>query len=95
MSSFVVYAGSGLSTIDGKGRVTIPAELRDTVAQASGENIVCLARHPSLPCLIGYGRAERQKLREDIETQWKAAVERGGEFVRDQETRSAEFGVRN
>ena len=61
MSAFVVYAGSGLSTIDAKGRVTIPAELRDTVAESSGENIVCISRHPNLPCLIGYGRAERQK----------------------------------
>ena len=83
MSAFVVYAGSGLSTIDAKGRVTIPAELRDTVAESSGENIVCISRHPNLPCLIGYGRAERQKLRADIEAQWQAAVQRGGEFDRE------------
>jgi hypothetical protein len=57
VSAFVVYAGSGLSTIDAKGRVTIPAELRDTVAESSGENVVCISRHPNLPCLIGYGRA--------------------------------------
>ena len=83
MSAFVVYAGSGLSTIDAKGRVTIPAELRDTVAESSGENIVCISRHPNLPCLIGYGRAERQKLRADIESQWEAAIQRGGEFDRE------------
>jgi MraZ protein len=83
VSDLVVYAGSGLSTIDAKGRVTIPAELRDIVAQSSGENIVCLSRHPTLPCLVGYGRAERNKLRADIEAQWQAAVQRGAEFDRE------------
>jgi MraZ protein len=83
VSAFVVYAGSGLSTIDAKGRVTIPAELRDTVAESSGENVVCLQRHPNLPCLIGYGRTERLKRRSDIEAQWNAAVQRGSEFDRE------------
>jgi MraZ protein len=83
VSALVVYAGSGLSTIDAKGRVTIPAELRDTVSASSGENIVCISRHPSLPCLIGFGREERQKLRSDIEAQWQAAIQRGGEFDRE------------
>lgn len=83
VSALVVYAGSGLSTIDGKGRVTIPAELRDPVSESSGENIVCLQRHPSLPCLIGFGRAERLKRRVDIEAQWNAAVDRGADFDRE------------
>ena len=83
MSALVVYAGSGVSTIDAKGRVTIPAEIRDTVAQSSTENAVCLARHPTLPCLIGFGRAERVKLRSDVETQWQAAVQRGADFDRE------------
>jgi MraZ protein len=83
VSALVVYAGSGLSTIDLKGRVTIPAELRDPVAESSGENIVCLQRHASLPCLIGFGRTERMKCRADIETQWSAAVDRGADFDRE------------
>ncbi len=83
VAALVVYAGSGLSSVDGKGRTTIPAELRDTVAESSAENSVCLARHPSLPCLIGFGRAERSKLRSDVETQWQAAVQRGAEFDRE------------
>jgi MraZ protein len=83
LSPLVVYAGSGLSTIDAKGRTTIPAELRDTVSQSSGDNAVCIARHPTLPCLIGFGRAERSKLREDVEAQWRAALERGTAFDRE------------
>ncbi len=83
MSALVVYAGSGLSKIDDKGRATIPAELRDTVQTASAANIVCLARHSSLPCLIGYGVAEKNKQRVDIETQWQSAVTRGDQFDRE------------
>jgi MraZ protein len=82
VSALVVYAGSGLSTIDGKARVTIPAELRDPVAESSGENIVCLQRHPSLPCLIGFGRAERMKRRADIETQWKSQAREPRRFLK-------------
>ncbi len=83
MSALVVYAGSGLSKIDDKGRATIPAELRDTVQAASEANIVCLARHSTLPCLIGYGIAEKNKQRADIETQWQSAVGRGAMFDRE------------
>jgi MraZ protein len=83
VSTIIVYAGSGLSTIDGKARVTIPAELRDSVAESSGENIICLSRHASLPCLIGYGRAERLRRRSDLDTQWNAALSRGDDFDRE------------
>lgn len=84
MSASIVYAGSGLSTIDAKARLTIPAEIRDTVSASSGENVVCLQRHATLPCLIGYGRAERSQLRGDLDAQWNAAVGRGDHFNREE-----------
>jgi MraZ protein len=83
VSALVVYAGSGVSGVDAKGRTTIPAELRDSVQQSSGANSVCISRHSSLPCLIGFGGAERLKLRADIETQWQSAVARGESFDRE------------
>jgi MraZ protein len=73
VSALVVYAGSGVSGVDAKGRVQ----------QSSGANSVCVARHSSLPCLVGFGSAERLKLRSDIETQWESAVSRGGQFDRE------------
>ena len=83
VSALVVYAGSGVSSVDAKGRTTIPAELRDSVQQSSGSNNVCISRHSSLPCLIGFGGSERLKLRADIEAQWQSAVNRGTEFDRE------------
>lgn len=72
-----------MSKIDEKGRATIPAELRDTIQDSSGSNIVCISRHASLPCLVGFGKAERLKLRSDIEQQWSSGVDRGVEFDRE------------
>lgn len=83
MSALVVYAGSGVSGVDAKGRTTIPAELRDSVQLSSGANSVCISRHRDLPCLIGFGGAERLKLRADIEAQWQSAVNRGEQFDRE------------
>ncbi|MBL0923680.1 MAG: hypothetical protein IBJ12_04330 [Sphingomonadaceae bacterium] len=83
VSALVVYAGSGVSGVDAKGRTTIPSELRDSVQQSSGANNVCISRHSNLPCLIGFGGAERLKLRADIEAQWQSAVNRGVEFDRE------------
>jgi len=83
VSTGVVYGGSGLSKLDEKGRATIPAEIRDTIQESSGGNIVCLSRHSQLPCLIGFGKAERLQLREDIEKQWNASVTQDREFSRE------------
>ncbi len=78
-----VYGGSGLSTIDGKGRCTIPAELRSTVENSSNGNVVCLARHPTLPCLMGFGTSERDGLVKDLDLQWRFAQQRGAVFDRE------------
>ncbi|MEE9434822.1 MAG: hypothetical protein V3V15_11350 [Sphingorhabdus sp.] len=83
MSVGVVYNGSGLSTIDAKGRATIPSALRDSVQQSSGGNIVCLSRHPIYPCLIGFGLRELNQMRDDIDEKWKASVARGEDFDRE------------
>ncbi|WP_420607827.1 division/cell wall cluster transcriptional repressor MraZ [Novosphingopyxis sp.] len=82
MAGSFVYGGSGLSTIDGKGRCTIPSELRSTVEISSNGNVVCLARHPDLPCLMGFGTAERDRLATDLDKQWDYAQQRGEQFDR-------------
>lgn len=83
VSELIVYGGSGLSNVDGKGRTTIPSELRKSVEASSAGNMVCVARHPSLKCLVGFGRMERAKVRSDIDRQWDSAVDRGDVFNRE------------
>ncbi len=82
MSAGVVYSGSGLSTIDGKGRTTLPAVLRDSVQQSSGGNRLFLGRHPEYPCLVGHGLQELREFSEDIRQRRSEANKRGDEFDR-------------
>lgn len=79
----VVYTGSGLTGVDGKGRTTVPAELRDFVQRSSSGNRVCIARHPEYDCLIGFGTTERDQRGDDVRLQWEAAVNRGEDFDRE------------
>ncbi len=83
VAAALVYGGSGLSRVDEKGRATIPAEIRDSIQESSAGNIVCLSRHTRLPCLVGFGRAERLQLRSDVEQQWQSAISRGDDFDRE------------
>ncbi len=69
-----------MSSIDTKGRTTIPAEIRDVVQKSSDGNVVCIGRHRELPCLVGYGRNERQQNRDIIEEMRRAAIMRGDVF---------------
>lgn len=82
MSEFVVYSGTGPSSVDGKGRLTIPADLRHAVQASSGANEVHLQRHPSLRCLVGFGKVERDNLRLDIEQRSDAAASQLLDFDR-------------
>jgi MraZ protein len=51
-----LFAGQGLSAIDAKGRVAIPACLRSILdANSAGRSLV-IARHPDRPCIIGHDR---------------------------------------
>lgn len=69
MSNRGIYSGYALQQVDDKGRVAIPAALRNTLIARNGPAadpkeaaIVHLAMHESDPCLVGYdnGYAERQ-----------------------------------
>lgn len=55
MTTRRTYRGFGLSAIDGKGRVAIPAKLRATLEFNSvNERVIALSRSRSSPCLTGY-----------------------------------------
>ena len=80
MSAGVVYKGSGLSTIDIKGRATMPSVIRDSVQASSGGNTLYLGRHASLPCLVGFGLQELEEIKRDIKERRSAANNRGADF---------------
>ena len=80
MAGRTIYQGVGLQLVDDKGRVAIPAPLRNAIiANSSPEDMkdgprVTIAVHPVSKCLIGYDRAwaslelERATRREEAHT---------------------------
>ena len=60
------FAGAGLASIDAKGRMTLPSDLRDVLLATSPEHKVCLSVHERHDCLIGYGTAEQERKMTDI-----------------------------
>lgn len=54
MSNRELFHGSTLQSVDDKGRVAIPVDLRETLDANSPAKQVLVARHPTLPCLVCY-----------------------------------------
>jgi MraZ protein len=75
-----LFAGQGLSAIDAKGRVAIPACLRVTLETNSEARAVVIARHPESPCITGYDRGWLKELNRRIEREEERERTAGREF---------------
>lgn len=69
-----LFRGSALSAVDGKGRLSVPAFVRQKIERRSDERVVVLGLHDSFPCLVGYDtrysgalweESERRRLQEE------------------------------
>lgn len=73
-----IYKGYALQQIDGKGRVAIPAFLRDTLVAKNNavdhteSATVVLAQHESDPCLIGYDLDYDRQLLDELRERARA-----------------------
>lgn len=56
------YFGYGLSGVDDKGRVSVPARLRSTLEANSSGRTLYVSRHPVAPCLMAYDRLFHEEL---------------------------------
>ena len=83
MSGAYAYSGSAISAIDDKGRLSIPAFLRNHLVASSNGRILCLGFHEKWHCLVGYGLSRKADILSDIEKQWAAAMTRGDDFDKD------------
>ena len=67
MSVEHLFQGSALNAVDAKGRLSVPAFIRQIVERRGGGSHVVLSMHPSLTCVVGYdGRY--------AETLWETAT---------------------
>ena len=61
VSGQALILGCGLSSIDEKGRVALPPDLRNAVIANSEDRIVYISKHPEGDALVGYDAATLQE----------------------------------
>ncbi len=76
------FSGQGFSLRGEKGRYVLPAEMRNPLATASGERVLCVGRHESWPCLVGFGTDRTQHFEEILNEQRDEARANGDKFDR-------------
>jgi MraZ protein len=70
-----LFGGSALRTVDGDGRVSLPAFIRAAIERRSGQSTIVMSPHESDPCLSAYdpsyprillAEVERRRLSEEL-----------------------------
>ncbi len=77
MSGRELISGSGLSVIDGKGRVSIPPRLRNAVIANSAERTFYLGKQSGQASLVGYDKAALEERDQMIDVAERAAATNG------------------
>ncbi len=72
-----IYQGYALQAIDRKGRVAIPAGLRDTLLLNTPERVLAIGDEAELPCMTAYDRPWARLLKARLEADYTVARERG------------------
>jgi MraZ protein len=49
-----LFRGSALNAIDAKGRLSVPAFIRQKIERRADEKLLVLSTHPEFQCLVGY-----------------------------------------
>jgi MraZ protein len=88
-----VFVGASLTVMDDKGRIAVPASLRNAVplpddaAPDTKTRDLYVARHPESPCLVGSGVDRLQQIAADIAHDEEQALRRDLPFKRSAEQR--------
>lgn len=78
------YSGTSFAAVDGKGRVAVPASLRNNVPLTEdGERVLWVGHHEHLPCLVAYGNDQFDRLNGEIERDRQTALTRNQDFDED------------
>ncbi|WP_315760877.1 division/cell wall cluster transcriptional repressor MraZ [Sphingomonas sp. Y38-1Y] len=83
-----LFHGFSLQSVDDKGRVAIPADLRETLDGNSPAKQVLITRHATLPCLVCYDAGWAQELNERLNNAARAAKAEGKPFDETAERRA-------
>jgi MraZ protein len=86
------FKGNGLSSVDPKGRLSVPAAFRQTIEARGGGKEILVSRHETDPCLVCYDRGYEETLQEDLQRQRRLEQERGAASGHSRRSRGA-FGT--
>ncbi|MBW3167642.1 division/cell wall cluster transcriptional repressor MraZ [Qipengyuania flava] len=87
--SFGGYSGQAYSPAGDKGRFVLPPLFRKAVKESSDGRVLCLSKHTSWNCLVGFGLSRKPELEAQLDREEELAVRLGKEFDRD--TRSSQL----
>jgi MraZ protein len=76
------YSGQGFSLRGGGDRFVLPPDMRNPISEASGERVLCVAKHESWPCLIGFGTDRVSRFEEILDDLEDKAIRAGKDFDR-------------
>lgn len=79
MSARELFEGFALQTVDEKGRVAIPADLRAAVERNSDVRTIVIGRHPFDPCLSAHDLAWSQEKFSRIDRPEESPFDGGGD----------------
>lgn len=84
-----LYAGTTFAAVDRKGRLAVPASLRNAVpAGPDGERQLTVTKHATLDCLIAFGSDRLGRQMAEIERDEELANARGQDFDREARARA-------
>lgn len=79
----LIYRGQGFSLRRDKNRFVLPNLFRGTVRESSQAPVLCLSKHESWNCLVGYGLSRTHEFENIIEQEREFAMKAGLPFDRD------------
>ncbi|OYW50941.1 MAG: division/cell wall cluster transcriptional repressor MraZ [Novosphingobium sp. 28-62-57] len=80
----VNLVGQGFSPRGEKGRFVLPADFRSDIFTASAnQRVLCLDKHPRLPCLTGFGLSRLADFAAEIDREEEKKLRLGLDFDRD------------
>ncbi|HQS98138.1 MAG TPA: division/cell wall cluster transcriptional repressor MraZ [Novosphingobium sp.] len=80
----VNLVGQGFSPRGEKGRFVLPADFRADIFTASANaRVLCLDKHPRLPCLTGFGLSRLADFAAEIDREEEKRLRLGQDFDRD------------
>jgi MraZ protein len=72
------FQGSALNAVDAKGRLSVPAFVRNVIERRSDARAIVIGAHEIAPCLTAYGRGHARNLYNEMERRRLVEEDKGG-----------------